>query len=91
MKKYFVDHVPDNSLIYDFQYADVTLDLNNYCDLGHYGPDVNDWMIEQFANPYSEFIVNSDNIEEKIDILREHIVRFKEDHAILWSDEQSVY
>ena len=91
LKKYFVDHVPDNSLIYDFQYADVTLDLNNYCDLGHYGPDVNDWMIEQFANPYSEFIVNSDNIEEKIDILRENIVRFKEDHAILWSDEQSVY
>lgn len=55
--------VYDNVEVYDFQGADFTCDLDNYCDAMHYSPEINDWMVDCFA--HGSFTVREDG-EERI-------------------------
>ena len=62
-KKYFVQKLTDcGAIVYDFQSADVIVDLNNYKDITHYSPEINDWMVECFAN--QEYIITVENCDE---------------------------
>ena len=36
--------------MYDFQTEDFISDLDNYTDMSHYGPAINEWMIDCFAD-----------------------------------------
>ena len=39
-----------NVCVYDFQAEDFIVDLDNYCDITHYSPDINEWMIDCFVD-----------------------------------------
>ena len=50
-KEYFIQKAEiSGATVYDFQSAEFTSNLNNYKDTTHYCPEINDWMIECFAN-----------------------------------------
>lgn len=51
VKAYFIDALRSKGItVYDFQGAELTVDLNNYRDTTHYGDWVNDWMVRCFAS-----------------------------------------
>lgn len=67
-KQYFVERATEyGANVYDFQCAGFTVDLNNYKDTTHYRPEINDWMVECFANrDYFATIENYDIFQEKL-------------------------
>lgn len=83
-KKYFIKRVADKGTIYDFQHAALTLDLNNYCDSGHYDQNINDWMIEQFSN--NQYKVTTENINEKLALMKKNTSEFRKEYLWLWQD-----
>jgi hypothetical protein len=54
VKSYLIEALADkeNVRIYDFQTEEFITDLDRYCDMTHYGPAVNEWMIDCFADGY---------------------------------------
>ncbi len=52
VKSYLIEALTDkqNVSVYDFQTEEFIADLDNYCDMTHYGPDINDWMIDCFVD-----------------------------------------
>ena len=50
-KEYFIERAEEHgATVYDFQAEDLICDLDNYTNSKHYGPEINDWMIECFAS-----------------------------------------
>lgn len=70
-KQYLISRLEtfDNIIIYDFQGAEFTADLDLYRDLSHYRGTVNDYMTECFADSNSEYIVNSRTAAYRSDII----------------------
>lgn len=67
-KEYFVEKASKyGASVYDFQAADCTMILDNYMDISHYSPEINDWIIKCFAN--GEFRVQPENYYETLDKL----------------------
>ena len=68
IKQYFIEKALSYGItVYDFQAADVTMDITNYRDIIHYMPHINDWMVECFAS--GDYVVTADNrlaFEEKL-------------------------
>lgn len=52
LKRHFLQRVSvyDNVKVFDFQGAELTADLDNYMDISHYSPDINDFMVSCFAS-----------------------------------------
>ncbi len=82
LKKDFVNKVSDKAVVYDFQYADLTLDLDNYRDPSHYSPEINDWMVEQFVK--REYTTAAEDIETHITLLKRNIKKFREENQWLF-------
>ena len=76
-KKYMVTRFSelDNVKIYDFQDYKGIINLNNYKDTTHYIPEFNDMMIKSIAE--SKILVDRDNIDIKINNLKNIILEFK--------------
>lgn len=74
-KKYMIRQLLDKGCtVYDFQSADLILDLNNYMDASHYSSDVNNWMTDCFVQ--GQYIVTEDNC----DILQEQLTEMMEEY-----------
>lgn len=83
IKEYFVNRANEcGAIVYDFQSADLTVDLDNYKDTTHYSPEINDWMLKCFAN--KENIVTVENISVFKEGLIENVEQFVEEHAFLF-------
>ena len=54
----------DNVTVYDFQCMPETADLDNYMDVSHYSPEINEKMIDCFAS--GEYTVTAETIGESI-------------------------
>lgn len=82
-KKYFVQELLSRGCaVYDFQSAELTINLDNYQDTTHYSGDVNAWMTTCFANgTYQVTPDNYDALEEK---LIENTIAFREENASLF-------
>lgn len=70
------------AVVYDFQSAQFTTDLNLFIDTTHYLPEINDWMVDRFAR--REYVVT----EENYDLFREELIEntknFRSEHADLF-------
>lgn len=62
--------------VFDFQSADFTMDLDNYKDTTHYKQEINDWMVECFAN--LEYKVDTSSVNEYENKLRENTDTFSQ-------------
>lgn len=81
-KEYFIKKaIGYDIVVYDFQSADFTMDLNNYKDLTHYCPEINDWMVECFSN--GEYLVTMENYYEYETKLRENTDTFRKHYEYL--------
>lgn len=82
-KKYFVQKLTDcGAVVYDFQSSDVIVDLNNYKDITHYSPAINDWMVECFAN--GENIITVENCDLYQAELERKLNEFREKYYYLF-------
>ena len=64
-KKYIVNKLNKhpNIKIYDFQVAtNITHNLDNYKDIGHYSKKINSWMIQQIKQ--NKYRINKDNVNK---------------------------
>ena len=83
-KEYFVKNALElGAQVYDFQAADFTLDLNNYSDIKHHSPQINDWIVAQFAD--GTYRLDSENCADFQDKLRENTDSFRAERADLFS------
>lgn len=58
-----------NVKLYDFQaHEEITFDLDNYKDLSHYSPEINDFIVDSLAN--SDFLVREEDVDGQIQKLR---------------------
>lgn len=64
-----------NVKVFDFQYAPFICDLDHYKDTTHYNKDINDFMVDCFAN--STYIVTEMNYKEGISELKRLVDSFK--------------
>lgn len=73
LKRYFMEKVSgyDNVKVFDFQGADITVDLDNYMDLGHYSPEINDFMVSCFAS--GEYLASPETLAETEQQIRDNI------------------
>jgi hypothetical protein len=82
-KQYFVEKALQNNItLYDFQSAELTMDLNNYKDTTHYMAHINDWMVDCFAN--QEYLVTSQNTNAFLQTLRENTQNFRNKYPELF-------
>lgn len=82
-KKYFVQKLTEcGATVYDFQSAEVIADLNNYKDVTHYSPAINDWMVECFAN--KEYIVTVEECDEYVAELERRLEEFRGRYSYLY-------
>ena len=82
-KRYFAEEAAKRgAVVYDFQGADCTLDLDNYRDTTHYLPNVSDWMIGCFAD--SRYLVSRDNISVFLEQLTANTDRFRTENPDLF-------
>ena len=73
-KRYFVEKAAENGYnVYDFQGADLTLNLENYKDTTHYNQDINDWMVNCFAK--MEYKVNTNSVGQYEEKLRSNVMK----------------
>lgn len=50
-KQYFMERAAELGVtVFDFQTAELTMDLENYTDTTHFSPEINDWMTRCFAS-----------------------------------------
>ena len=83
-KRYFVEQAAQyGAEIYDFQSADLTLNLDNYKDTTHFLPVVNSWMVACFAS--GEYLVSEDNYLMYQEKLNENTNSFRDMYAYLFS------
>lgn len=63
-KRYFTAQLSayDNVTIYDFQGADFTTDLDNYKDVRHHSPEINDFIVHCFAT--GEYRIEPEQVVE---------------------------
>ncbi|MBQ2901190.1 MAG: hypothetical protein IJE49_05025 [Agathobacter sp.] len=82
-KEYFVNNVSEYDVkVYDFQYAELTTNLDNYRDTSHYSSEVNDWMVKCFAS--QEYIVTKENLDMNKEILTTNTNAFRKKYAKLF-------
>lgn len=75
-KRYFVEKATENGYnVYDFQGADLTLNLENYKDTTHYNQDINDWMVNCFAK--MEYKVNTNSVGQYEGKLRSNVMKIR--------------
>ena len=76
-KRYVINYFKDytNVTIYDFQHAEFTYDISNYCDIQHYSPTQNEWMVDQFLN--GNYVATLDNYESNKQKLYENMETLK--------------
>lgn len=75
LRSYFVQQAEAHGcVVYDFQIADFTSDLNHYKDTTHYAPDINDWMVECFAT--EEYMTSAQDMELHTEQIKQNIDRF---------------
>ena len=65
-----------NVTVYDFQAIPEICDLDNYKDITHYSAQINEYMVDCFAN--KKYIVTSDTIDKSIDDLKEQALLSRE-------------
>lgn len=81
IKEYIVnnaDKMP-HVTVYDFQPMDIIADLSNYKDITHYSADINEKMVDCFAE--KRYLVNSKNISDSIEKLEQVVDTFKKENA----------
>jgi hypothetical protein len=61
-------------LFFPMNNAEIVTDLNNYHDLGHYSADINDYLVECFAN--GTHLVTKENYIEELEKMRALVVGF---------------
>lgn len=73
LKRHFMELVEgyDNVKVYDFQGAEFTSDLDNYMDLSHYSPEINDFMVSCFAS--GDYLADSSTLAETERQIRDNI------------------
>lgn len=73
LKRHFMELVEgyDNVKVYDFQGADFTADLDNYMDMSHYSPEINDFMVSCFAS--GDYLADSSTLAETERQIRDNI------------------
>lgn len=73
LKRHFMELVDgyDNVRVFDFQGAEFTSDLDNYMDLSHYSPEINDFMVSCFAG--GEYLADSSTLAETERQIRDNI------------------
>lgn len=73
LKRYFLEKVSgyDNVKVFDFQGADFTADLDNYMDMSHYSPEINDFMVSCFAS--GDYLADSSTLAETERQIRDNI------------------
>lgn len=82
-KKYFVQELLNRGCtVYDFQSAELTIDLDNYQDSTHYSGDVNVWMTTCFTN--GTYQVTPDNYAALQEQLIENTIAFRTENASLF-------
>lgn len=82
-KKYFVERASEyGAEVYDFQCAEFTMALDNYKDTTHYSPEINDWMVDCFAN--NSYVVTGENMDEFQKSLKENTIAFREMYSDLF-------
>lgn len=82
-KQYFVERATEyGANVYDFQCADFTTDLDNYKDTTHYRPEINDWMVECFAN--RDYLATTENYGTFQEKLIENTNSFRNEYADLF-------
>ncbi len=82
-KKYFTKKALEKGLtVYDFQAADFTTDLENYKDITHYKPEINDYMTRCFAT--DEYVITMENYDEFENKLIRMRNDFKTEHKELF-------
>lgn len=79
-KQYFVERAAEfGANVFDFQCADFTTDLDNYKDTMHYRPEINDWMVECFAN--KDYLATVENYGAFREKLIENTNSFRNEYA----------
>ena len=69
-----------NVKVFDFQdIGEITLNLNNYMDYSHYSPAVSKFIINAISK--NQYVVNDDNIEEKLSRLESQVREFSDSLA----------
>ena len=87
-KRYFIEEATRRgAIVYDFQAADFTMDLDYYKDYTHYWPEINDWMVERFAR--GECVVTPKNCSEYEAKLIANTDQFLADYADILYGEDS--
>ena len=73
LKRHFMELVDgyDNVKVYDFQGAEFTSNLDNYMDLSHYSPEINDFMVSCFAS--GDYLADSSTLAETEWQIRDNI------------------
>lgn len=81
VKEYIVNKVEEMPYVtvYDFQSMDSTSDLNNYKDITHYSADINEEMVDCFAE--KRYLVDSTNISDSIRSQEQIIDIFNKENA----------
>jgi len=69
----------NNVTVHDFQSMPLINDLSIYKDLRHYNAQVNEYMVDCFAN--GDYIVNAQTVSAGIDALREIVEQFEQDNS----------
>ena len=82
-KKYFVQKMTEHgATVYDFQSSEIITDLNNYKDITHYSPAINDWMVECMAN--GENIITVEDCDGKQAELESRLEEFRMKYSYLF-------
>lgn len=82
-KCYFIRELLERSCnVYDFQSAELTMDLDYYKDSTHYCADINTWMAECFAD--SDYLVTEENLTAMQDKLTENAALFRRENPELF-------
>ncbi len=85
-REYFVNAAAGRGAeVFDFQSAEITTDLDNYRDIKHYRPEVNDLMVDWFAK--GEYAATEESFPEFQRKLIENTGNFRKEHADLFREE----
>jgi hypothetical protein len=78
-KKYIFGKCRDlkNVKLYDFQDEErIILNLDNYCDITHYSPEINEFIMKSMLG--TEYLVSAETVDRHIGNLRKLVVKFDE-------------
>jgi len=81
-KKYFVEKALNfGATVYDFQAAELTVDLNNYRDTTHYSHQINEWIVDRFKD--GAFKINRTNIDDTAEIIVANTKKLRDKYGAL--------